>query len=206
MRARESWEGTGAPPLTIVGIVLIAMVVARTVHHWSGVPFEFDSMVESTTLQASLSIVWGLGGLSGMVVGVRLARRMVWVGGASLMGLVVVKLFLFDLANTGTLERVVSFLGVGVLLLVVGYLAPVPPSDSTQSGGNQTPSGPGTLRSHTGRQLSSATLTISVRDVAPVPRSGCPIAGEGRATLFRPLRRNHPRRRSISVWPACRTR
>lgn len=126
--------GNWAPPLTIVGIVLIAMVVARTVHHWSGVPFDFDSMVDSTTLQASLSIVWGLSGLSGMVVGVRLARRMVWVGGASLMGLVVVKLFLFDLANTGTLERVVSFLGVGVLLLVVGYLAPVPPSDSAQSG------------------------------------------------------------------------
>ncbi|MCY4371703.1 MAG: DUF2339 domain-containing protein [bacterium] len=126
--------GNWAPPLTIVGIVLIAMVVARTVHHWSGVPFEFDSMVESTTLQASLSIVWGLGGLSGMVVGVRLARRMVWVGGASLMGLVVIKLFLFDLANTGTLERVVSFLGVGVLLLIVGYLAPVPPSALTQSG------------------------------------------------------------------------
>jgi uncharacterized membrane protein len=38
-----------------------------------------------------------------------------------------VKLFLVDLGNTGTLARVVSFLGVGVLLLVVGYFAPVPP-------------------------------------------------------------------------------
>ena len=49
-----------------------------------------------------------------------------------MMGVVVAKLFLFDLSNTGTVARVVSFLGVGLLLLVVGYFAPVPPSASAQ--------------------------------------------------------------------------
>ena len=131
--ARQSLaRGNWAPPVAVVGIVLLAMVVGRTVHHWAGVPFDFDTMVDSTTLQASLSIVWGLTGLAGMVMGVRLARRIVWVGGASLMGVVVAKLFLFDLSNTGTVARVVSFLGVGLLLLVVGYFAPVPPSVSAQ--------------------------------------------------------------------------
>jgi uncharacterized membrane protein len=43
------------------------------------------------------------------------------------MGLVVIKLFLVDLGNSGTIERIVSFIGIGVLLLVVGYFAPVPP-------------------------------------------------------------------------------
>ena len=43
------------------------------------------------------------------------------------MTIVVAKLFLVDLGNTDTLARVVSFLGVGLLLLVVGYFAPVPP-------------------------------------------------------------------------------
>ncbi len=121
-----------APPLTVVGIILLTMVVARTIHHWAEVPFRFDTMVDSTTFQASLSIVWGLAGLSGMVVGMRLVRRAIWLGGASLMGVVVVKLFLFDLSNTGTMARVVSFLGVGLLLLVVGYFAPAPPSASAQ--------------------------------------------------------------------------
>jgi len=121
------------PGLTVVGIVLLTMVVARAVHHWLAVPFDFDAMIDSTVLHASLSIVWGIAGLSGMVAGVRLVRRAVWIGGASLMGVVVVKLFLFDLANTGTVARVVSFLGVGVLLIVVGYFAPVPPSTSGQA-------------------------------------------------------------------------
>ena len=125
--------GNWAPGLAIAGMVLLTMTVARTVHHWTGVPFDLESMTSSTTLQASLSIVWGLTGLTGMMVGGRSARRIVWVGGASLMGVVVVKLFLFDLSNTGTVARVVSFLGVGLLLLIVGYFAPVPPADSTEA-------------------------------------------------------------------------
>jgi uncharacterized membrane protein len=41
--------------------------------------------------------------------------------------MVVGKLFLVDLSNTGTVARIVSFVGVGVMLLVIGYAAPVPP-------------------------------------------------------------------------------
>jgi uncharacterized membrane protein len=106
---------------------LVTMTVARGVHHLAGVPYEVDSLVASTTFQTALSIVWGIAGLAGMIAGTLLARRSVWMSGAVLMGIVVAKLFLVDLGNTDTLARVVSFLGVGVLLLVVGYFAPVPP-------------------------------------------------------------------------------
>ncbi|HET7607408.1 MAG TPA: DUF2339 domain-containing protein, partial [Gammaproteobacteria bacterium] len=106
---------------------LSTMTVARCVHHWAHVPYDLDSLAASTTFQSALSIVWGIAGLAAMVVGARSARRGVWLAGGALMSVVVVKLFLVDLGNTGTLARVVSFLGVGVLLLVVGYFAPVPP-------------------------------------------------------------------------------
>ena len=62
-----------------------------------------------------------------MVVATRRAVRGLWMVGAVLMAAVVAKLFLIDLSNVGGIERVVSFLGVGVLMLVVGYFAPVPP-------------------------------------------------------------------------------
>jgi uncharacterized membrane protein len=51
---------------------------------------------------------------------------MLWIAGASLLGVVVVKLVLVDLSGRGTLERVVSFLGTGVLLMLIGYFAPLP--------------------------------------------------------------------------------
>ncbi len=44
--------------------------------------------------------------------------------------MVVVKLFALDLASLSGLPRVVAFLGVGVLLLVIGYLAPLPPASA----------------------------------------------------------------------------
>ena len=67
-----------------------------------------------------------------MVAGARTARRAVWIIGAAFMALVVVKLFLVDLGNTGTLARIVSFIGTGALLLVVGYFAPAPPKAAPQ--------------------------------------------------------------------------
>jgi uncharacterized membrane protein len=106
---------------------LVTMSVARSVHHFAGVPYDVDSLAASTTFQSALSIVWGIAGLGAMLVGAHAAKRAVWLAGAALMGIVVAKLFVVDLGNTGTLARVVSFLGVGVLLLVVGYFAPVPP-------------------------------------------------------------------------------
>ena len=46
---------------------------------------------------------------------------------AGLLGLVVAKLLLVDMSNRGGAERIVAFIGVGVLMLAVGYFAPLPP-------------------------------------------------------------------------------
>jgi uncharacterized membrane protein len=53
--------------------------------------------------------------------------------GAALLAVTVVKMMLFDLSNLGTVERIASFLGVGTLMLVVGYFAPVPPKAGSQA-------------------------------------------------------------------------
>ena len=49
------------------------------------------------------------------------------------MAVVVVKLFLVDLAKVGGVERIVSFIAVGVLMLVIGYFAPLPPKKMENS-------------------------------------------------------------------------
>ena len=116
----ESAAHARAPVAGVAVWFLVTMTVARCVHHWAQVPYDVDSLAASTTFQTALSIVWGIEGLAAMLVGARSRRRVVWLVGAALMSVVVVKLFLVDLGNTATLARVVSFLGVGVLLLVVG--------------------------------------------------------------------------------------
>lgn len=108
-------------------LLLTTIAILRGVHHIDGVAWRTESLLRSVTAQTALSIYWGLLGFVGMIWGARKAQRGIWLVGAALMGLVVIKLFLVDLGNSGTIERIISFIGVGALLLVVGYFAPVPP-------------------------------------------------------------------------------
>jgi uncharacterized membrane protein len=68
-----------------------------------------------------------------MMVATRRHLRALWVAGAGLMAVVVAKLFLVDLSGVGTVERIVSFIGVGLLMLLIGYLSPVPPKEASAS-------------------------------------------------------------------------
>ena len=53
--------------------------------------------------------------------------------GAALLAVVIAKLFLIDLSRIGSVERIVSFVGVGLLMLVVGYFSPLPPARESRS-------------------------------------------------------------------------
>ena len=115
---------------TVAGASLFVVLTAsvfRAAHHWGGVPYELDALLDSMLVQAGLSIVWTLIALPLMIVGHLRGRRELWLLGAVLIAVVVAKLFFVELGNRGGLERIISFIGVGVLLLVVGYFAPLPP-------------------------------------------------------------------------------
>ncbi|MGK5003385.1 DUF2339 domain-containing protein [Janthinobacterium sp. LB2P70] len=102
------------------------LMLLRTVSHYVGVPYTFDAMLASQFVQAMLSLVWSVTALLLMRHAARHQRRQQWSMGAVLLGLVVVKLFLIDLSNVGGIERIVSFVGVGLLMVLIGYLAPFP--------------------------------------------------------------------------------
>lgn len=121
----------------LVAFLLSTIAVVRATHHFTDVPWDSWSLSHSVSVQSSLSIYWAILGLGGMIVGARRSLRWVWLTGAALMALVVAKLFLVDLGNTGTVARIVSFLGVGVMLLVVGYFAPAPPRTAEEVASNE---------------------------------------------------------------------
>ncbi len=102
-------------------------ILLRSIHHWSGVAFTPDALFGSMLVQTALSIFWSLTALVVMTFATHRGLRHFWIAGAALLGVVVGKLFLVDLAHHGTVERIISFVVVGVLLLVIGWFAPVPP-------------------------------------------------------------------------------
>ena len=113
-----------------MGFVAVNTVWLRVAHHYAAVPWDAERLFESFLVQAGYSILWTLLALGLMLVAHRRHARPVWMGGAALLGLTVAKLFLVDLSNRGGSERIVAFIAVGVMMLVVGYFAPIPPASA----------------------------------------------------------------------------
>ena len=118
---------------TVLLFIWVNAMVLRTIHFWFDVPYEFYSLWHSMLVQATFSLLWSVIALATMLLAHRERWRGAWATGAVLLGAVVVKLFLVDLGQAGGVERIVSFIGVGLLLLLIGYLAPVPPRISGES-------------------------------------------------------------------------
>jgi uncharacterized membrane protein len=120
------WIAPAPLAIALFGYAWFNLALLRTVSHYLDVPYTFDSMFASQFVQAMLSLVWSVTALLLMRHAATRAARSVWIGGAVLLALVVAKLFLVDLSNVGGVERIVSFLGVGALMVGIGYLAPFP--------------------------------------------------------------------------------
>jgi len=112
--------------LLVLCVFGLSALLVQTVHHWTGVAFSWPELSEVGALQTALTIFWTVCGLLLMLFGTRRRQRPVWLIGAALLALF--KLFFVDLAQVGTVARIVSFMGVGVLLLLTAYRAPVPPT------------------------------------------------------------------------------
>ena len=113
--------------LSVLGFVVLNGMIARVTHFHMGVDFDWTALWASSTYQAAVSIVWTIAALVLMVRAARVQQRTAWFAGAGLLGMVVAKLFLVDLDDIGTDARIVSFVCVGLLMLLMGYMSPLPP-------------------------------------------------------------------------------
>ena len=123
-------EEASALRLVLAGSVFwwVNAATVRTLHHWAGTPLWLDGALGSSLVQTTLSLVWTLCALAAMAWGSWRRTRPAWMAGAGVLGAVVVKLLLVDLSQSGALMRIISFIGVGLLMLLIGYLAPLPPA------------------------------------------------------------------------------
>ena len=122
-----------ARALAAAGVLLLTAVTLRGAHFLGGVAWN-DTLWQSPLAQAALSITWTVAGIVAMLLGKRRGSRAVWFGGAALMGVVLVKLMLIDRQFMHDLPAIIGVLVVGILLVAVGYFAPVPPRSAAPVG------------------------------------------------------------------------
>jgi len=117
------------PPAVLAALLFVWLngVLLRSLHHWIGVPLRLQPLAASNVVQTCVSIFWSVLALISMLVASRKGLRPTWLAGATLLTVVIIKLFFIDLSSVGSIERIVSFVGVGLAMLVVGYFSPLPP-------------------------------------------------------------------------------
>lgn len=121
--------------LALIGLWIGSSMLVRTLHAFIGTPLWTGSVYgvtggawNSEQVQTGLTILWTLIALVATISASRYGQRTLWFMGIGLLGAVVLKLVLVDLSQTEAIWRVISFLGAGSLILVIGYLAPLPPA------------------------------------------------------------------------------
>ncbi len=118
--------------LFAVGFMWANAILLRTLHHWADLPLSVSAIMNSATAQISLSILWAVIALTFTIGGSVKHKRLPWMAGASLIGVLVIKVLLVDLSNQNTIARIISFISVGILLLFIGYFTPLPPKKLSQ--------------------------------------------------------------------------
>ncbi|MGH1471221.1 MAG: DUF2339 domain-containing protein [Cellvibrionaceae bacterium] len=112
--------------IALVGLLFIFLntLLLRTLHVFADIPFASHALFNNDLVQMCISIFWAMLGIGLFVLAKRFVKKEFWILGVVLFSVVVLKLFVIDLANSGTVERIVSFIAVGLLLLGVGYIKP----------------------------------------------------------------------------------
>lgn len=114
--------------LGLAAFVSLTGLIIRTLHQWAATPSWDSGAWQVDLVQTSLTIIWTLCALLLTGLASRYGWRQVWLAGIALLIVVVIKLLLVDLSNVGAVARIVSFIGAGLLMLLIGYIAPLPPS------------------------------------------------------------------------------
>jgi uncharacterized membrane protein len=126
-RKKTPWATNNLLAWTDIMVFLwIIAIIGRSVHFYAGVKMYF--MWGSSIYQLCLFIFLALYGIAHIIAGNKKLLRPVWIAGAILVIIDIVKLLLLDLAGTGAISRIVSFFIAGAVLLFIGWVAPLPPS------------------------------------------------------------------------------
>ncbi|MDE0140343.1 MAG: DUF2339 domain-containing protein [Caldilineaceae bacterium] len=127
----QRWRGRSASPgdAVFASILLIAgngltlfALSAEVIDAMNRGFFAIAPEVAGNVTSLSLSALWALYAAALIVLGIVRSSRLLRLAGLGLLAMPVSKLFLYDAFSLGQAYRVTAFIGLGVLLVVGGFL------------------------------------------------------------------------------------
>ncbi|MDR1007471.1 MAG: DUF2339 domain-containing protein [Campylobacteraceae bacterium] len=105
-------------------------IVLRAVSCFFDIPWSYYLLWNSEIAQSVFSIIWTFLALFLIIFANKSKNRKIWFIGMALLVIVVIKLVLHDSVKLEGLFRASVFIGVALLMLVIGFLAPIPPKEN----------------------------------------------------------------------------
>jgi uncharacterized membrane protein len=105
----------------------LTAILARSFHFYGHIPY--SRLPVSAGFHLGLFIFLAFYGIAHIIAGRRMLLRRVWIAGAVFTAAAIGKLLLLDLAGTGAVTRIFSFFIAGLILLFIGWAAPLPPAE-----------------------------------------------------------------------------
>ncbi len=91
-------------------------LLSSELFHW------MDIAGHSNAYKMNLSILWGAYSLLLVILGIWKQKKQLRIGGISLFGVTLIKLFFYDLANLDTISKTIVLVSLGLLLLIISFL------------------------------------------------------------------------------------
>jgi len=104
----------------VASVYLLSVTVVTTVEYVAGATVGPEDLWYIG--QVALSVCWATLGLGALIAGLAVRSLPVRVSGLILLGLATVKVFVLDMASLDIAFRVLSFVGLGLLLLGAGWI------------------------------------------------------------------------------------
>ncbi|MGG4783118.1 DUF2339 domain-containing protein [Morganella morganii] len=123
--------------IAVLGIWWANGILIRALAFVDGTTWTTVGLLQSRLIQTTLAIVWALTAVILMTSATRRHKRHLWLAGAAVFAVVIIKLFVVDMNQSSGLARAGAFIGVALLILVVGYFSPLPPKTGTDIQNNK---------------------------------------------------------------------
>ena len=81
-----------------------------------------DLMDSQDSYKLGLSIFWGIYSLFLIVLGIWKSKKHLRIGAIALFSVTLIKLFVYDISDLGTISKTIVFVSLGALLLIISFL------------------------------------------------------------------------------------
>tara|TARA_R110002050_G_scaffold286121_2_gene436391 strand:+ start:192296 stop:194674 length:2379 start_codon:yes stop_codon:yes gene_type:complete len=91
-------------------------ILSSELLHW------IDIAGNSNSYKMNLSMLWGTYSLLLVIIGIWKRKKYLRIGGISLFGITLIKLFFYDIVDLDTISKTIVLVSLGLLLLVISFL------------------------------------------------------------------------------------